>query len=89
MSSGAAGSWFLEHRGPNMIKDDYPLGFKVALHAKDLGICKSMAAEFDVRLPTVEMTLIHYQRLIQQGDADKDISSLFQLKRDLFDKAQS
>ena len=88
MSAGAAGSWHLVNRGPNMIKDAYPLGFKVALHAKDLSICQSMAAEFDVRLPMVEMTLIHYQRLLKQGDADKDISSLFQLKRDLFDKTQ-
>ena len=84
LSSGAAGNWFLEKRGPTMIKDQYPLGFKVSLHAKDLKICQDMAATFDVRLPTVEMTLIHYDRLLKQEDGDKDISALFQLKRDLF-----
>ncbi len=84
LSSGAAGNWFLEKRGPTMIENQYPLGFKVSLHAKDLKICQDMASKFDVRLPTVEMTLIHYDRLLQQDDGDKDISALFQLKRDLF-----
>lgn len=85
MSSGAAGNWFLEHRGPTMVEDQFPLGFKVSLHAKDLGICQAMAEQYDAKLPIVEMTLIHYQRLLQQGHGDKDISSLFKLKRDLFD----
>lgn len=84
LNSGAAGNWFLEKRGPTMINDEFPLGFKVSLHAKDLKICQDMAAQFDARLPTVEMTLIHYDRLMNQEDGDKDISALFQLKRDLF-----
>jgi 3-hydroxyisobutyrate dehydrogenase len=84
LGGGAAGSWFLENRGPNMRDRNFPLGFKVTLHAKDLEICRKMAARFDVKLPIVEMTLLHYSRLIGQGYGDEDVSSLYRLKRASF-----
>lgn len=85
VGSGAAGAWFLTHRGPTMVRGQYPLGFKVALHDKDLGIVQQMAASHGVQLPVVEMTRIHYRRLMQDGHADEDISSLFRLKHALFE----
>lgn len=85
--SGAAGNWFLKHRGPTMTKGAFEPGFRVALHHKDLAICKQMAEEFDVALPLVEMTLIHYRRLMGAGYGDEDISSLFREKRGMFDKS--
>ena len=84
LEGGAAANWFLSHRGPNMAKEEFPLGFKVALHAKDLRICQDMAASYDVRLPIVEMTLLHYKRILQDNDREEDISSLFRLKAALF-----
>ena len=67
-----------------MVRGEFPLGFKVTLHQKDLAIVQAMAAARGVRLPVVEMTRLHYDRLIEQGHGDEDISSLFRLKRDLF-----
>ncbi len=84
ISGGAAGNWFLQHRGPSMIRDSYAPGFKIALHHKDLEICRAMAAELNAALPIVEMTLIHYRRLIEAGFGDEDISALFREKRKLF-----
>lgn len=84
--SGAAGNWFLDHRGPTMTQGKYDPGFRVALHHKDLTICKHMAEQFDVALPVVEMTLIHYRRLMAAGYGDEDISALFREKLGLFDK---
>jgi len=84
LAGGAAGSWFLENRGPNMRDMKFPLGFKVTLHAKDLEICRRMAADFDVKLPLVEMTLLHYSRLVGQGFGEEDVSSLFRLKNAMF-----
>lgn len=84
LEQGAAGNWFLTHRGPTMVRGEYPLGFKVALHAKDLRICQAMAAARGVRLPVVEMTLVHYGRLLDGGSTDEDISALFRLKSDMF-----
>ena len=37
LSGGAARSWVLENRSGRMIADDYPLGFRIALHLKDSG----------------------------------------------------
>ena len=84
--SGAAGNWFLIHRGPTMSKGKYDPGFRVALHHKDLAICKRMAEQFDVAMPVVEMTLIHYRRLMEAGFGDEDISALFREKLGLFNK---
>jgi 3-hydroxyisobutyrate dehydrogenase len=87
VGGGAAGNWFLEHRGPTMVGDEFEPGFRVALHHKDLAICQRMAAAFGVALPVVEMTLIHYRRLMAAGFGDEDISALFREKRALFDKS--
>ena len=84
VGSGAAGNWFLDHRGKTMVAGEYAPGFRVALHNKDLGICKQMAEHLGVQLPVVEMTLLHYRRLIEAGYGDEDISSLMREKRRLF-----
>jgi 3-hydroxyisobutyrate dehydrogenase len=84
LASGAAGNWFLQHRGPSMTRESFAPGFKVALHHKDLEICRAMAAELNTALPIVEMTLIHYRRLMDAGFGDEDISALFREKKKLF-----
>lgn len=88
VGAGAAANWFLDHRGKTMVRGKYPLGFKVSLHKKDLEICRAMAAKHAAGLPLVEMTLLHYRRLLEQGHGDDDISSLFTLKRWLFERAR-
>jgi 3-hydroxyisobutyrate dehydrogenase len=84
VSSGAAGNWFVEHRGRSMTQGTFQPGFRVALHHKDLRICREMLAASGVQLPMVEMTLVHYERLMREGHGDEDISALYRLKRGLF-----
>jgi len=84
VGAGAAGNWFLERRGPTLVRGDFPPGFRLALHHKDLTICQAIAARHGVSLPVVEMTLIHYRRLMEAGFGDEDISALFREKRRLF-----
>jgi 3-hydroxyisobutyrate dehydrogenase len=86
LGKGAGSSWYFVNRAPNMVRNAYPPGFRVALHQKDLNICHDMAARHDVQLPVVEMTLHHYRRLIEQGHGDEDISTLFRLKDEMFRK---
>jgi len=82
VASGAAGNWFLDHRGKTMLADSYASGFKLELHHKDLGICQTMLKNTcDASLPMIEMTLIHYQRLMDEGYGGEDISALFRLKK--------
>jgi 3-hydroxyisobutyrate dehydrogenase len=85
ISSGAAGNWFLEHRGKNMVAGKFVPGFKLGLHHKDLTICQSMLKNVSQSsLPLLEMTLIYYNRLIEQGYENEDISALYRLKKKLF-----
>jgi 3-hydroxyisobutyrate dehydrogenase len=67
-----------------MADNKFPAGFRVRLHAKDLRICRDMAARHGARLPVVESTLQEYALLIDQGFGDEDISSIFRLKSGLF-----
>lgn len=84
LGKGAGSSWYFVNRAPNIVRDSYPAGFRVRLHEKDLKICRAMAARHGVQLPLIEMTLVHYRRLIEQGRGDEDISTLFHLKDALF-----
>jgi len=87
LGKGAGSSWYFVNRAPNMIRGSFPAGFRVRLHAKDLGICRDMAAEFGVALPVVDAMLAEYAQLIAQGFGDEDISADFRLKSALFDRA--
>jgi 3-hydroxyisobutyrate dehydrogenase len=84
LGKGAGSSWYFVHRAPNMVRNDYPPGFRVRLHEKDLHICQDMAARHGVRLPVVETTLLQYRKLIEQGHGDEDISTIFRLKDAMF-----
>lgn len=82
ISGGAAGNWFLQHRGSNMIKGTFEPGFKVVLHRKDLSICHKMAQQSELSIMLADKTLNDYDSLIKQGFGNEDISALYRLKRD-------
>ncbi|MDX2428675.1 MAG: NAD(P)-dependent oxidoreductase [Xanthomonadales bacterium] len=79
--AGAAGSWFLEHRGETMLDDSFDVGFKLSLLLKDLLICQDLARELDISMPTTEAAIKDYRELVALGDGDHDISGLIRLKR--------
>ncbi|MGH8609723.1 MAG: NAD(P)-dependent oxidoreductase [Gammaproteobacteria bacterium] len=85
VGSGAAANWFLEHRAKNMLEGRFSPGFRVSLHHKDLSICREMAKNA-ASLPVTEMTITDYERLMQQGRGDEDISALFRVKRSAYKK---
>jgi 3-hydroxyisobutyrate dehydrogenase len=76
LSGGAAQSWVLANRSGRMLENDYPLGFKVALHRKDLGIALSMARELGASLPVSALCEALEAGLIGQGHADDDMSAV-------------
>ena len=84
LGKGAGSSWYFVHRAPFMARGEYPAGFRVRLHDKDLRICRDMAARHGATLPIVESTLADYQRLLESGHGDEDISTIFRLKTPLF-----
>ncbi|MBD1195503.1 NAD(P)-dependent oxidoreductase [Vulcanococcus sp. Clear-D1] len=76
LKGGAAGSWALEHRSAQMINDHYPLGFKLALHRKDLGIALEAAAAQQLELPVTEQVAAMEDALLTSGHGDLDVSAL-------------
>ena len=87
ISDGAAGNWFLQHRGKTMVNGEFDPGFKIDLHKKDLDLCREMiesVSQSEMRLPIVEMTRLHYERLQESGYGEEDISALYRLKREMF-----
>jgi 3-hydroxyisobutyrate dehydrogenase len=84
LATGAGSSWYFVNRAPYMAKNSFPAGFRVRLHAKDLRICRDMAAKRGATLPVVESTLQQYAKLIIEGFGDEDISAIYRLKSALF-----
>ena len=76
VGGGAAGSWGLTNRSGNMITNDYPLGFRVRFHRKDLNIALEAARELGVPLPIAAYVEQIETGLISRGYGDEDISNI-------------
>jgi len=76
LGGGAAQSWVLANRSGRMIEDDYPLGFRLSLHLKDLGIALEAAKEAGATLPVAALVAQLENGLVAQGHGDDDVSAL-------------
>jgi 3-hydroxyisobutyrate dehydrogenase len=67
VTGGAAGSWMLANRGPQMIERDWRPGFTIDLQQKDLRLVLAEADELGV--PVIGTGLVHgmYRALQRQG----------------------
>jgi 3-hydroxyisobutyrate dehydrogenase len=76
LSGGAAQSWVLANRSGRMIANDYPLGFKISLHLKDVMIAIGMARETGSALPVTALVSQIENGLVARGHGDDDISAV-------------
>lgn len=76
VGGGAAGSWGLTNRSGNMITNEYPLGFRVRLHRKDLVIALEAAREMGVTIPMAAFVEQIESGLMAQGFGDEDVSAI-------------
>ena len=83
LSGGAAQSWVLANRSGRMLENDYPLGFKVALHRKDLGIALQLARETGAALQISALCEQIEAGLIGKGHGDDDVSAVARTIREL------
>ena len=81
IGGGVAGSWILNNRSQKMLQDDYPLGFRLRLHRKDLGIALATARENKVPVPVASLVATIEDALIAQGYGDEDMSNLARFVR--------
>jgi 3-hydroxyisobutyrate dehydrogenase and related beta-hydroxyacid dehydrogenases len=83
LGGGAAQSWVLANRSGRMLDNDYPLGFKVSLHRKDLGIALDLAEQLGAVLPVTALAAQLETGLIAGGHGDEDMSALARAIRSL------
>ena len=76
LAPGAAGSWALNHRAAGMVAGHFPLGFRLALHRKDLAIALAAAAEAGLELPVSRVVASMEDALMAAGHGDEDVSAL-------------
>jgi 3-hydroxyisobutyrate dehydrogenase-like beta-hydroxyacid dehydrogenase len=76
LRDGAAGSWALTHRSGHMLSDHYPLGFRLALHRKDLAIALATADALELELPLSQRIAALEDELITRGHGNEDVSAL-------------
>ncbi len=67
VEGGAAGSWMLSNRGPQMIARDWRPGFTIDLQQKDLRLVLEAADEIGIPLPGVSLVFQLYRSLQAQG----------------------
>ncbi len=67
VAGGAAGSWMLSNRGPQVINRDWRPGFTIDLQQKDLRLVLEAADQLGVPLPGVALVFQFYRTLQQQG----------------------
>ncbi|HEY4146666.1 NAD(P)-dependent oxidoreductase [Pinirhizobacter sp.] len=81
LGAGAAGNWFLEKRGATMLRNEFSVGFKLALLHKDLGIVRGVAVDAGTDRSVIEKSLADFAQLMSEGYGDDDISGLIRIKR--------
>lgn len=67
VEGGAAGSWMLSNRGPQMIERDWRPGFTIDLQQKDLRLVLEAADELGVPVPGTSLVFQMYRALQEQG----------------------
>lgn len=67
VESGAAGSWMLSNRGPQMIERDWRPGFTIDLQQKDLRLVLEAADDLGVPVPGTALVFQLYRALQQRG----------------------
>jgi 3-hydroxyisobutyrate dehydrogenase len=81
LGAGAAGNWFLDKRGATMLRNEFSVGFKLALLHKDLGIVRGVAVDAGTDRSIIEKSLNDFAQLMSEGYGDDDISALIRIKR--------
>ena len=79
LSGGFASSRILEVHGLRMINDDFTPGGKCVTQRKDLFQAQKLAHEHGLNLPTTQLVMEQYDRVIEAGFGDLDHAALIKV----------
>lgn len=85
LDSGAAGSWLLENRAPEMIRGEFEPGFRASYQHKDLRIATAAADDLGAPLPITERTREQYETMEAEGLGGASNAGVIQLLERLAD----
>lgn len=83
IGKGAARSWALEVRVPEVLKGNFKPGFMARLQYKDLKIAMDTGRDLGVPLPCTGLVTEFYKVIVGQGRGEWDTSALVTLEEDL------
>lgn len=83
IGGGLAGSAVLTRKRSAFLTSDFRPGFRLALHAKDLGIVESAARSSGLALPLTAAVTQFVRALVARGDGGLDHSALYKLAGEL------
>ena len=83
LSGGLAQSRVLELRGPNLVKGEYPPGFRIRLHRKDLRLAMEAGADLGVAIPAAGQLYQMFTALLAADRGELDHSGFATLIEDL------
>lgn len=89
VAGGLAGSAVLDRKRNAMLAGDFTPGFRVDLHAKDLGIVRAAATEAGLALPVTALVTELMAALRARGHGGEDHTALLRLARELNGRADT
>ena len=78
ISSGAAGSWQLDHNGKKILERDFTAGFFVKHFVKDLNIALEVARSEMLNLPMLELARNTFELVSEKGFSDAGTQVLYE-----------
>ena len=66
----------LANRSGRMIENEYPLGFRIALHLKDVAIALELGREVGAAMPVTALASQIEAGLVARGHGGDDVSGL-------------
>jgi 2-hydroxy-3-oxopropionate reductase len=76
LGGGLAANRVMDVRRENLLRGEFPPGFRVDLHRKDLGIALDAAEELGVELPATPIVAALFDGLHEEGRGDEDHTAL-------------
>ncbi|MEE9257863.1 MAG: 2-hydroxy-3-oxopropionate reductase [bacterium] len=83
LSGGLAQSRVLDLRGPNLVKGEFPAGFRIRLHRKDLRLAMEAGADLGVAIPATGQLYQMFTALMAADRGELDHSGYATLIEDL------
>ena len=86
VSSGAAGSWMLNHLAPRILQNDFTPGFMIKLQQKDLRLANELIKTLGENFPGTALTYSLFTKAAESGLGEQGTQGLIKLFRNQYNQ---